>query len=179
MENILDEIKLQELTSKDIKPFFELMNNNRHLLERYFPVTVDNTRTLLGTEYYVLGLLKKRDNNEMICLTVMHKNKMVGLFHIKSIDWRIPKCELAYFMDHTYQGKGIMTSLLQKVVEYCFNVLQMNKIFVRITQDNSASRKVAAKIGFQTEGILKKEFRTESGELLDLEYLGLVNPTIR
>lgn len=176
---MIDEITIQELNYKDIKAFFELMNGNRHLLARYFPITVDNTRTILGTEYYVQSLLKKRDNNEMICFTIYHKKNMIGMFHIKSIDWRIPKCEIAYFMDHTYQGKGLMSVLLKKIVDMCFKELKMNKVFVKISPDNTSSRRVAVKNGFTTEGILKKEFRTETGELVDLEYLGLVNPDLK
>ncbi len=176
---MIEEITLQEITYKDCKAFFELMSNNRHLLARYFPITVDNTRTLIGTEYYVQSLLKKRDNNEMICLTIYHQKKMIGLFHIKSIDWRIPKCELAYFMDHSYQGKGLMSVLMKKVIAICFDDLKMNKLFVKISPDNISSHKLALKNGFEAEGLLKKEFRTETGDLIDLEYLGLVNPAIR
>lgn len=176
---MIDEITLQEITAKDVKPLFELMNGNRHLLDRYFPLTVDNTRTLIGTEYYIQSLLKKRNNNEWICLTIYHHKKMIGLFHIKNIEWRIPKCELAYFIDHTYQGKGIMTALMRKVINICFLDLRMNKLYVKISPDNISSHKVAIKCGFEQEGILKKEFRTETGELIDLEYLGLVNPAIK
>ena len=54
----------------------------------------------------------------------------------------------------------------------------MNKIYVKISPDNATARVVAAKLGFKTEGILRKEFKTETGELVDLEYLGMVNPAI-
>jgi len=178
MEDLFNEIKLQELTSKDVKTFFEMMNNNRHLLERYFPLTVDNTRTLIGTEYFVQSLLRKRENNEYVIITIKHKDKMIGVFYIKNIDWKIPKCELTYFIDHTYQGKGLMTKLFKKIIDLCFNDYRMNKIFVKISPDNTSARVVASKLGFQTEGILRKEFKTETGELVDLEYLGLVNPIL-
>jgi RimJ/RimL family protein N-acetyltransferase len=178
MEDIFNELKLQELTSKDVKAFFEMMNNNRHLLARYFPLTVDNTRTLLGTEYFVQSLLRKRENNEYVIMTIKHKDKMIGVFYIKNIDWKIPKCELTYFIDHTYQGKGLMTKLFKKIIDLCFLEFKMNKIYVKISPDNATARVVAAKLGFKTEGILRKEFKTETGELVDLEYLGMVNPAI-
>ncbi len=179
MEKIdINDIIIEEITAKDSKALFELMNLNRDLLIRYFPITVQHTRTAIGAEYYVQSVLKKRDNNEMIVLTLKYKKAMIGIFHIKNIDWRIPKCELSYFLDKAYQGKGLMTDLLKLVVIYCFDNLQMNKIFVRISPDNVSSKKVAVKNGFITEGILRKEFKTETGELIDLEYLGLVNPKI-
>ncbi len=178
MGDLIDEITLQELTLKDVKPFYEMMNNNRHLLARYFPLTVDNTRTLLGTEYFVQSLLRKRENNEYVIMTIKHKEKMIGIFYIKNIEWRIPKCELTYFIDHTYQGKGLMTKLFKKIIDLCFEDYKMNKLYVKISPDNTSARVVAAKLGFQTEGILRKEFKTETGELVDLEYLGLVNPVI-
>lgn len=179
MEIHLEEIILEEITKRDVKPFFEMMNNNRHLLERYFPITVENTRTPLGTEYYLESVIRKRNNNEMIVFGIRYQKKLIGIFHIKNIEWRIPKCELSYFLDKDYQGKGIMDFLFARVIKMCFQEFKMNKIFVRITPDNTSSRKLALKHGFKTEGILEKEFKIETGELVDLEYLGLVNPELK
>lgn len=172
------DIRIEEITAKDSKGLYDLMCNNRDLLLRYFPITVQHTRTVIGAEYYIQSVLKKRDNNEMIVLTLKYKNKIIGIFHIKNIDWRIPKCEIAYFLDKDFQGQGLASELLKTVINYCFDDLQMNKLFVRISPDNLASHKVAIKNGFISEGLLRKEFKTETGDLIDLEYLGLVNPKI-
>ncbi len=47
---------------------------------------------------------------------------------------------------------------------------------MRIHPDNIAAKKVAEKCGFELEGTIRKEYKTPSGELVDLLYYGKIRP---
>ena len=105
---------------------------------------------------------------------LFHEGELMAVVLVKNIDWRIPKCELGYFIDQSKEGKGIMTVLVNNTLAYCFDELKMEKVFLRISLENMASIKIAEKTGFEKEGLLRKEFKTETGELIDVLYYGKV-----
>jgi len=102
------------------------------------------------------------------------EGKLAGAIFLKNFDFTIPKCELGYFIDKEYEGKGVTSKATTKIVRYCFDNLKLNKIFLRAAATNFPSKKVAEKNGFITEGILRKDFKTEAGELIDVVYYGLL-----
>lgn len=102
--------------------------------------------------------------------------KPVGYVDIKSIDWNLPKGELGYFVDEEYAGKGIITKALSCIIRYCFNKLNFIKLFIRTHENNTASKKAAEKNGFIIEGILRQDYKTTGGEIVDMLYYGLIRP---
>jgi RimJ/RimL family protein N-acetyltransferase len=86
----------------------------------------------------------------------------------------IAKCELAYFIDKEFEGKGIISKAVGKVIGFCFGELMMNKITICTSKINIASQRIALKYGFQEEGILREEFRSGEGVLEDIIYFGLL-----
>ena len=95
------------------------------------------------------------------------------MFILKSINWRVPKCELAYFIDKNNEGKGIISGITKVMVDFCFNELNMNKIWIETGEDNFGSKAIALKNGFKMEGLLRNNFRDSDGNLMNIEYYGL------
>ncbi|HEU4496474.1 MAG TPA: GNAT family protein, partial [Flavobacterium sp.] len=52
--------------------------------------------------------------------------------------------------------------------------LQMNKIIICTSKANFGSQKIAAKLGFAQEGILREEFKNGEEILEDIIYFGLL-----
>ena len=102
------------------------------------------------------------------------KSTLVGLVNIKNIDTNIKKCELGYFIAESETGKGLISKFTSEVVTYCFDILQMNKIFLRIAPDNIRSQKVATHNGFKKEGLLREEYKGFQDKLEDVMYFGLL-----
>jgi RimJ/RimL family protein N-acetyltransferase len=50
----------------------------------------------------------------------------------------------------------------------------MKKLFLRTHEKNIASRRVAEKNGFVMEGIIRNDYKTTSGVVVDLMYYGLL-----
>ena len=96
------------------------------------------------------------------------------MYILKNFDWRVPKCEFAYFIDKSYEGKGIISKVTKVLIDHCFKVLKMSKVWIETGEDNIGSKTIALKNGFKLEGLLRNNFRDAEGNLLNLEYYGLL-----
>jgi RimJ/RimL family protein N-acetyltransferase len=56
--------------------------------------------------------------------------------------------------------------------DFSFEEHKFKKLFLRTHPTNLAARKIAEKCGFEVEGIIKRDYKTTSGELIDLVYYG-------
>ena len=171
----MTEPEFRFILPEDYKAFNKLINNNRERLKKYFPITVSKTNTLEEVKNHLTELSLKLEKKQLYPFGLFHDSELMGVVLIKNIDWRVPKSELAYFIDEAHEGKGIMTMLVENTISYCFDELKMKKVFLRISPDNLGSKKIAEKTGFIKEGLLRKEFRIYSGELVNIEYYGKLN----
>ena len=167
-------LKLRLLEPIDLESFYTLIRNNRSQLEAYLPFTSRASQDIRSAENYFEDLLRKQNRKEGYTLLIDLGTKVIGMIYIKSINWSIAKCELGYFIDEDFQGKGYMTKAVQDAVVYCFETLGMHKVFARIGVDNVSSKKVALNCGFELEGGMKDDFRTGEGHLVDVEYYGMI-----
>ena len=175
-----DHYTLRPIRMEDAKAFFTLVSANREYIRDYLPVTAAGIQDIPATEAYIEEKIILADEKEHYCLLIedRHTHTLAGAFFLKNLDWKVPKCELGYFVNHAHGGKGLMSDAMARVVQFCFGVLGMNKIYLRTGIHNTASRRVAEKNGFEVEGILRRDFRIHDGSLVDLAYYGLVNPTL-
>jgi ribosomal-protein-alanine N-acetyltransferase len=70
------------------------------------------------------------------------------------LPWTIegqPEVEVAYLMDKTYWGKGLATEAAKGIRDYAFNNLNLSRLICLIDPENTASIKVAQKIGMTLE----------------------------
>lgn len=162
---------IRELSNTHSASLHRLVQGNKNRLKRFFPITVSATETIAQTKKYITNKKKLRSKN-VIILGVFVDIGLAGVIFIKSIDWKIPKCELAYFIDGKHEGKGLISNAIKEVVSFCFKRLNMNKIFMRIDPNNISSIRVAVKNDFMLEGTLRNEFKIETGDLIDLCYYG-------
>lgn len=165
-------------TVTDILPeeFYELIDSNREHIRKTFPVTLSNCLDLESTRKFITDKIGKERVNEGYYFYLRHleSQKLIGYLCIKTIDLKIMKCELAYFIDTAFEGKGIVSKAIVAVITYCFETLKMNKVFICTSRVNAASQRIATKQGFKQEGILRSEFKNGDGILEDIVYFGLL-----
>lgn len=68
------------------------------------------------------------------------------------------KAEIGYELTPEYWRQGYMTEVIQKIIEFGFNNLGLNRIEAFVEPENVGSRKVLEKIGLSEEGTLKEHF---------------------
>ena len=168
-------IQIRLISIDDLIPFYELIEKNRQYLTMYFPKTLSQIRDLDSARLFINMKMNEAARKAGYWFLVISKeyDRMIGSLVIKDLDLTVPKCELAYFVDEDFQGKGITSRATQWLVNFCFDELGMVKIFARINPTNEASRRVVLKNGFTKEGHMRMEYRNGFGELTDVEHYGL------
>lgn len=86
-------------------------------------------------------------------------------FHTWYIDHR--RAEIGYHLvDDSFKGKGYMSEAILPIIEYGFNVMNLNRIEAFVGPENQASLRLMKKLNFTKEGHLKEHF-FKNGRLED------------
>ncbi len=164
------------INNNDSKGIHQLIQNNLKRLEDTFAGTVSKTKTIDKTKEFIEDAVNRIQLKTYFPFVIIDKTtqRLIGFIDIKNIDWNIPKAEIGYYIDVNYDGKGIASNALKVIVNYSFDTLKMNKLFLRTTICNIGSQKVAEKNSFEKEGYIRQDYKTMSGKIVDLIYYGLI-----
>lgn len=165
---------IRPLEQEDLLPYFSLVDRNRKRLEDFFTGTVSKTKTLRDTELFLQEIRAKREAKLYFPFILMKADtkEFIAFLDLKNIDWSIPKAELGCYTDEAFAGKGITTKAIEYFVQGSFDHFQFNKIFLRTHHSNKAAQILAANCGFEVEGVIRCDYKTTSGEIVDLIYYG-------
>ena len=143
-------INLRELTMDDATTIVNLMDYEiaKYLYEVPYPYRID----------YALNFIKSSYNNfklhKAITFGIEYKNilesklLLVGTIGIKDIDYVNKKANIGYWIGTQYQGKGIATECIKLVVNYAFDILELEEISAYVFTDNNLSIRVLEKNRF-------------------------------
>lgn len=169
-------MRIEPITEKDAAPFYEAISKEKERLITYFKNTTNEARTLKSTKKYIKSLINQRFSKTMYVYLIKDSNNgaIAGIFFIKNVSSQVPKAEIGYFVFEKYEGKGIMTRAISKLLTICFEELKLERVYARIAATNLGSQKVVLKNGFQLEGRMRNDFRTADGHLIDLEIYAIL-----
>ena len=88
----------------------------------------------------------------------------IGIF--PQTDIHEKSAEMGYWLAEEYWGNGIITKVIQEIVDYGFSTFDIVRIFARPFSTNLKSQRVLEKAGFILEAKLKKAL-SKKGELMD------------
>ena len=168
--------KLDKIENIHFQEFFNLIDKNRIHIKKTFPVTVSNCVDLQTTKEFIAKniQIEKEKLGYYFYVRNVETNNLIGYLGIKKIDYNISKCEIFYFVDNDFEGKGIISKSVSEIIDFCFNELKMNKIFICTSKINFGSQQIALKNRFIQEGTLREEFKNHEGVLEDINYYGLL-----
>ncbi len=130
-----------------------------------YPYTLADARKWLNT----LG--NKR--NDMI-LAIEVNNEAAGGIGLHGLtDVYRYNGEIGYWLSRDYWGRGIMTDVVDVMVEYAFVQTHWLRLFACVFEHNLASMKVLEKNGFRKEAVHRKAVM-KAGKLLDEHLYGLL-----
>lgn len=119
---------------------------------------VTGPKYFVSSEYEKNWMIKAINNpNELrvgICLK--ENNLLIGLAAMINIDMVNRSGAFSIMIgEKKYWGAGYATDAIKLLTDYCFNERSMNRIWGVILESNMGSQKVAEKVGYKKEGILR------------------------
>ena len=91
----------------------------------------------------------------------------LGNCGIHRITWDVPLLEIGYWLRTSHCGKGYMTEAVARLVRLGFEQLEANRIEIRVDVKNDRSSRVAERLGFRPDGVLRCDARGAAKELRD------------
>ena len=168
-----EDIRLERLNNSHAQGIFNLVNSNREYLRRWLTF-VDTTRNLKDTENYIAFIEEASENsNSETVISILEKNKLLGIIGIKKVDWANRITEIGYWLGEEYQGKGIVTKSCRAVIDYAFGQMGVNRIEIKCGVGNEGSRLIPQRLGFTFEGI-ERDGELVNGQFIDIEVYSLL-----
>lgn len=112
-------------------------------------------------------------------LYLVHKEtgQFIGGSGLHRIDWQARKFEIGYWINTPFSGQGYMTEAVERITEFAIHELQANRIEIRCDSRNERSARVAERLGYTLEGILRNEKSDVNGSLSDTRVYAKVRGT--
>ena len=164
-------ITLKNLIINDSKVIFDAIDQNRYFFRKWLPF-VDMTRSEIDTLSFVKSIVDDVERRQEI-FTIWYDNTFCGLVGLKDIDYLNRKLEIGYWLVEKMNGKGIMLRSVEKILEFCFKKLEINRIQIKCGLGNFQSAAIPKKLGFSLEGIERHGERHHT-RYIDLEIYSLL-----
>jgi [ribosomal protein S5]-alanine N-acetyltransferase len=143
---ITENLLLRQLSTDDAPEIFTLRSNeqvNRYI-DRNKAESLDDALTFIDL------INKSIANNESIYWVLQLKNdfKVIGTICLWNLSQEDGKAEIGYELLPAFQGKGLMQEAMSGIIEYGFNVMQLQTIEAWTVMQNQASIRTLQNNGF-------------------------------
>lgn len=145
-------IHLEPLKLSMAEIIFETIDRERDYLKKWLPF-VDYTHEVSDTKAFIKTIVSQVGQKKDDVCSVWYNHDFAGLIGFKDTDWTNRKTEIGYWLSEKMQGNGIITMCTEKLVQYAFQKLGMNRIQIKAAIENKKSTAIPKRLGFQLEGI--------------------------
>lgn len=115
---------------------------------------------------HVMAKFILRESVELIGVEAA-SGKAVVWCGLHDIDWQGRQCDTGFWVRNSAQGQGFATEAGNALVRYAFRALGMRRVGLTHSGGNEASRRIAERLGFSFEGILKGANVLPGGQYAD------------
>lgn len=155
---------------------FALVEANYKRLARWFPDAFQQPPTLDGVRANLARAGQAWLDGSQLPLSIAVRAedgwRLVGWANL-IVDGPARSGEVGYWLDADFEGRGLVTRTVSAVLDHAFGPLGLQRVGLQTTTDNTRSRKVAERLGFTQEGVLR-EFAAFPNERRDLVVYSLL-----
>ena len=84
---------------------------------------------------------------------------MIGTCGLTSFNCPHDTAEIGYVLNPAYQGKGLATEAVRRVLDFGFDELGLHRIEAHFMEGNDASRRLMERVGMTFEGYARESMR--------------------
>jgi ribosomal-protein-serine acetyltransferase len=140
---------------------WKAVHSSESELRLWMPWAVEPTRQ--ETLAFAVAAEKRWDAEAGWNFTILEDDEVIGSVGLDNYDAAVETCNLGYWLRSERAGRGLMTEAAGRVVHYGFEIVGLHRLELRAAQANVASVRVAEKLGFAREGLLRDGSRGAEG----------------
>lgn len=165
-------IILRFLEEKDIDGMLEWMHNAD--INRYFKFDAQNVTFENAKEFIRKAEQSAKERTDFHFAIVNERDEYLGTISLKNIDWEAGNAEYAISVRKAMHGTGVAGKATQKILEYAFNELKLNRVYLNVLTENKRAICFYKKCGFVFEGEFRRHILVR-GEIKDLQWYGMLS----
>jgi len=125
---------------------------NLEQLKLWMPWAKDDYSIDSAREFIKFNLNEYAKNGSFSASIILEETFVGGVgFH--NLDLKNKSAHIGYWLAEEAQGKGIMTRCCRALFDYLFDDLGLNRIQINCNIENTKSRAIPERLGFELEGI--------------------------
>ena len=174
---MIEDITLSLPGVRDAPELFALFEQNREHLTKWqdWPDAIQTLEDC--TEFILRHERDYAEGTSLECL-ILFQETPVGMCSLSKIVPLLRKAEIGYWIATAYEGRGIVTRSCRGLIAHAFESMKLNRLalkYKRVSDDNenSRSRRVAERLGFSREGVLRQDGMTK-GQMMDMAMYSLL-----
>ncbi len=164
-----DGIVLRRLRARDAGPFACAFRDDPALGVR---IGADEDPTEIGVRRFIARQPGLRARGEFLGLAVSDDTRRPFYGHVMlhTLAWRHRRAEVGYWLVPEARGRGIGRTAVSLLVDWAFASLELDRIEITTTPENTAARALAESLGFTPEGVMRAR-NLERGKRVDVLLL--------
>lgn len=113
----------------------------------------------LSKRYADNFVLDAEDERKRVFIIDDENYKSIGLVIIDKIKWEYRHCEIGIVIySKDKRGKGYGKDALNTLLDFIFNNMNMELVYLNVLEDNSIAINLYSSIGFYKEGVLRNRY---------------------
>ena len=149
-----EDISLELLDLHHAQDIFDCCSSQREYLGKFLP-WVPYIKELQDTKNHIIQQKKNWAENKSFDCAIVYQGKVCGIIGVHEIPKAHGTASIGYWLSEDFRGKHIVTPSVHKLIEVLFHYYSCHRIVIRCATDNEHSQKIAERLGFQKEGILR------------------------
>ncbi len=130
----------------------EIVRANLDRLHPWMPWAVDD----YSAEHCKLWIQRALSDFAMdgrFNLVIICEGKYAGAIGFHNLDVINRSAEVGYWIAKDFEGRGIITRCCTAVINYLFDIIELNRVQINCNVENTKSRAIPERLGFKLEGI--------------------------
>ncbi|RYF22675.1 MAG: N-acetyltransferase [Flavobacteriales bacterium] len=166
-----EHLLLRTIAQTDLSHVFEGLSNPQVI--KYYGV---NYTSLKDTEEQMqwFANLEVEETGKWWAICDKDNASFYGAIGINNYSELHQKAELGFWLLPAYWGKGFVREAANAVLNYCFKTLNLHRVEAFVESENSNSKSVLSKLGFELEGVMK-DCEIKNGQFISLAIFAKFN----
>ena len=164
-------ITLREITEGDTENIIRWRNH---------PAVRDNFifREKLTAEAHLCWLNETVRRGKAAQFIIVDGDRDIGSVYLRDIDRAHRKAELGIFIGEAdARGRGHGAAAVKLTLRHAFEVLQLDRVYLRVLADNAPAIRSYEKCGFVREGLFRRD-AVIGGQGVDVMYMAVLREEI-
>jgi ribosomal-protein-serine acetyltransferase len=149
------DINIELLVPVFAERLYGLTNQNRAHLKKWLG-WLDLVKTFEDTQLFIDTAVHQHNNHQATTFAILFRGELVGVAGFNHFDYQHQWGAIGYWLCASFTGRGVITKVVQTLLEYGFVEQSLNKIEIRCAQQNHHSRAIPERLGFTYEATLRQ-----------------------